>query len=192
MKDKLNFFTNKCDIETIITNENIINITGMIGSGKTTAANIYRKNSNYLVISLDCLFKGQDKENMNPETMEINHILKKKYLNKDNKQYFKKYYDEVITYINNDHKHRIGVVEGQQIYRFLNINEVRGKLIIKRTSIYQCWKRSIKRHLNRKLISLRKKEITKKEYLTDVFYWVKRRTVQLKYYRKLNEFIGQI
>jgi len=37
----------------------------MIGSGKTTLADQYRKDPNFVVISLDCLYRGQDKENMN-------------------------------------------------------------------------------------------------------------------------------
>ncbi len=57
MKNKVHFFIDQTDIEILCTNDNIINITGMIGSGKTTLANQYRNNNNYIVISLDCLYR---------------------------------------------------------------------------------------------------------------------------------------
>lgn len=71
MKNKVRMFIDKKNIEIKCTEDKIINITGMIGSGKTTLANKYRNNSNYIVISLDCLYRGQDKENMNEETMNL-------------------------------------------------------------------------------------------------------------------------
>ncbi len=57
MKNKVSLFIDKTDIEILCTNDNIINITGMIGSGKTTLANQYRNNDKYIVISLDCLYR---------------------------------------------------------------------------------------------------------------------------------------
>ncbi|MCI8346844.1 MAG: ATP-binding protein [Bacilli bacterium] len=60
----------------------------MIGSGKTTLADKYRDNNNYIVISLDCLYRGQDKENMNEDTSRINRILQKKFPNQNNERYF--------------------------------------------------------------------------------------------------------
>ena len=57
MKNKVSLFIDKTDIEILCTNDNISNITGMIGSGKTTLANQYRNNNKYIVISLDCLYR---------------------------------------------------------------------------------------------------------------------------------------
>lgn len=65
MENKIKIIKDKKDIEIRCTEENIINITGMIGSGKTTKANPYRNDKRYIVISLDCLYRGQDKENSN-------------------------------------------------------------------------------------------------------------------------------
>ena len=163
MKNKVRLFIDKKDIEIKCTEDKIINITGMIGSGKTTQANKYRKDNNYIVISLDCLYRGQDKDN-NEETTKINQLLSKKFPKQDNEQYFKEYYCEIIKYINNSNKCVIWVLEGQHIYRYLNLKDIKGKLIIKRTSIIKCWKRSIVRHIKKKKIQLNNKQITKKQY----------------------------
>ncbi len=189
MKNKVRLLIDKEDITFDCTNDKIINITGMIGSGKTTQANNYRKDNNYIVISLDCLYRGQDKKNINEETLKINQILQEKFPNQDDEQFFKKYYYEIIKYINNSNKSVTWVLEGQHIYRFLNPKDVKGKLIIKRTCIIKCYIRSITRHITKKKFQLKNKQITKKQYYTNIIYWIKRRTKQLKYYKDLNKFI---
>ena len=61
MENKIKIIKDKKDVEIQCTEEKIINITGMIGSGKTTKANLYRKNEDYIVISLYFLYRGKDK-----------------------------------------------------------------------------------------------------------------------------------
>lgn len=192
MKKKIRLFIDQKDLVVLCTDDNIINITGMIGSGKTTLANQYRNNSDFIVISLDCLYRGQDKENMNEDTMKINKILEKKFPNENNEKYFQKYYQEIIHYINNTNKDVTYILEGQHIYRYLNFNEIKGRLIIKRTCIIKCWKRSISRHINRKKWELDNNLITRKQYHHNIWYWIKRRTYQLKYFRDFNTFISKI
>lgn len=120
MISKVGLFIDKRDIEIKCTDDRIINITGMIGSGKTTQSEKYRKDNNYIVVSLDCLYRGQDKKHMNDETMKINQILKEKFPNQDNEEHFKKYYYETIEYIKKINKPITWVLEGQHIYRYLN------------------------------------------------------------------------
>ena len=192
MKSKVKLLIDEKDIIFKCTKDNIINITGMIGSGKTTYADKYRKDNNYIVISLDCLYRVQDKENMNEETQNINQILQKKFPNQDNEKFFKEYYYEIIEYINNFSKSVTWVLEGQHIYRFLNPEDIKGKLIIKRTCLVKCYIRSITRHINKKKIQLKNKEITKKQYYSNIIYLIKRRTKQLKYYKDLNKFIQNL
>ncbi len=189
MKNKVRLLIDKKDLEFERTNDKIINITGMIGSGKTTQANKYRENTNYIVVSLDCLYRGQDKENMNKETQNISQILQKKFPNQNNEKFFKEYYCEIIKYINNFNKPVTWILEGQHIYRFLNPEDIKGKLIIKRTCLIKCYIRSIARHISKKKIQLKNKQITKKEYFSNIAYLIKRRTRQLKYYKDLNKFI---
>lgn len=192
MENKITMIQDKKDIEIQCTEENIINITGMIGAGKTTKANLYRNDERYIVISLDCLYRGQDKENMNEETRIINQILKEKFPNQDNERYFKQYYDEIIQYINHCDKEVTWVLEGQQIYRYLNWRDIKGKLIIKRTGLLKCWKRSIIRHIKKKRMLYKQHQITKKQYYENAWYWIKRRTKQLKYYKDFKKFLAEI
>lgn len=180
MENKLNIIKDKKDIEIQCTQEKIINITGMIGSGKSTKANSYRNDEHYLVISLDCLYRGQDKENMNEETRKINEILKQKFPNQDNEQYFKQYYEEIIRYINTSQRDVTWVLEGQQIYRYLNWSDMKGKLIIKRTGLLKCWKRSIVRHIKKKRLLLKQHQITKKTILSKYLVLDKKKNKTIK------------
>ena len=86
MKNRVRWFFSQDDIELFLSDDNIIHITGMIGSGKTTLANQYRNDSRFIVISLDCLYRGQDKENMNEDTAKVNEILIQKFPTQNNEQ----------------------------------------------------------------------------------------------------------
>lgn len=192
MKDKIKLWIDKKDIEIKCTEDKIINITGMIGAGKSTEANKYRNNNNYIVISLDCLYRGQDKGNLNEETIIINKILQKKLPNKDKEEYFKEYYYEIIKYINSVNKPVIWVLEGQHIYRYLSLKDIKGIVIVKRTCLINCWIRSIMRHIKKKKIKLKNNEITKRQYRNDIWNLIKKRTKQVKYYQDLNKFLYEI
>ncbi len=192
MKDKVRLWNDRKDIEIKCSEDKIINITGMIGSGKSTEANKYRNNDHYIVISLDCFYRGQDKDNLNEETKIINKILQKKLPNKDKEEYFKEYYYEILKYINSVNKPVIWVLEGQHIYRYLNLKDIKGTVIVKRTCLFHCWKRSITRHIKKKKIKLKNNEITKKQYYNDIWDLIKKRTKQLKYYQDFNKFLYEM
>lgn len=189
-KMKVSFFKDKDDISLHLTDDNILNITGMIGSGKSTMADKYRNDDNYIVISLDCLYKGQDKENSNIHVENINKIIKEKFPQKDNISNFSEYYMIILKYIKDENK--IGVIEGQQIYRYLNPNELKGSVVVKRTSMFHCWHRSIARHIKKRYKLYKNKEITFKKFISNSWYWIKRRTCQLKYYKNINVFLNEL
>jgi len=151
MKNRVRWFFSQDDLELFLSDDNIIHITGMIGSGKTTLANKYREDNRFVVISLDCLYRGQDKENMNEDTARINEILIQKFPTQNNEQYFREYYQEILHYIESDSRNVTFVLEGQQIYRYLDFSDIKGRLIIKRTSVIKCWYRSIIRHIRKKI-----------------------------------------
>ncbi len=192
MENRVKWFRSQNDIEILCTNDDIIHITGMIGSGKTTLANQYRNDGRFVVISLDCLYRGQDKENMNEDTARINEILAQKFPEQNNQRYFKEYYCEILHYIENFSRKVTFVLEGQQIYRYLDLKDIKGKLIIKRTSILKCWYRSILRHIRRKKKDFQNRKITKREYYQNIWYWIKKRTKQVSYYKRLNSFLEEV
>lgn len=190
--NKVKLLVDKEDIEMVCTNDNIINITGMIGSGKSTTADKYRKDKNYIVISLDCLYRGQDQKNRNDETIKINKMLTRKFPDKQEEKYFREYYNEILNYISECNSSMTFVLEGQHIYRYLKLEDVKGKLIIKRTAIIKCWKRSVIRQIREKKTALKEHKITKRQYYQEMWYWIKRRTKQLKYYKDLNDFLVRV
>ena len=53
MENKIYLFRNRCEYFKILTKDDVINIIGEFGSLKDTLLNSYRKNKNYIVISLD-------------------------------------------------------------------------------------------------------------------------------------------
>ncbi len=192
MKNRVRWFFSQDDLELFLSDDNIIHITGMIGSGKTTLANKYREDNRFVVISLDCLYRGQDKENMNEDTARINEILIQKFPTQNNEQYFREYYQEILHYIESDSRNVTFVLEGQQIYRYLDFSDIKGRLIIKRTSVIKCWYRSIIRHIRKKRQAFKKRQITRSEYYHNIWYWMKRRTRQVKYYKRMNYFLEMI
>ncbi len=55
---KVGIFRNKKDIDIQLTPDHIINVTGMIGSGKSTYANQYKNKENHIIISFDYVLSG--------------------------------------------------------------------------------------------------------------------------------------
>ena len=100
---KINFFKDKKDYERILTNDEIINIIGSKGSGKTTTSLKYMNDENYVVINCDRLLElpsGVEHK----ELSKIRDILKKKYVTiKEGKEFYKQYID-IIDYIKKENK----------------------------------------------------------------------------------------
>lgn len=83
-------------------------------------------------------------------------------------------------------------MEGQHIYRYLSLKDIKGILIVKRTCLINCWIRSITRHIKKKKIKLKNDEITKRQYRNEIWNLIKKRTKQVKYYQDLNKFLYEI
>lgn len=64
---RIGIIKNKRDIEISISNDTITNITGLMGSGKTTLSKTIHNNSNALLIQLDCLFCKNRQNNNNKQ-----------------------------------------------------------------------------------------------------------------------------
>ena len=77
MESKINLLKDKPDYIKKITNDNIINVTGSVGLGKSTYGKKYRNNNDYIVISLDSIRSDKDPDTMNNDILELRKILLK-------------------------------------------------------------------------------------------------------------------
>ena len=136
---------------------NILYITGLSGSGKSTLAKDYAKKYDAQIIEIDS-FEDYDPGDSNPfikkaidEYPEFETALKNGYRDKDgnfNEELRNSIINKVIKYVihlcNQDREH-LYIIEGLQLYLFIDI-DLQGKpLIIKGTSVLSSESRAIKR-----------------------------------------------
>ncbi len=175
----LSFAHDKKDLEICITEDNVLNITGIVGSGKSTLANQYKNNYKYIVITIDNFFFADINE-LDNETKKIRIMLEKKY-QKLRPLEFEYYYLDIVKYAKENIKDKILVLDGAQIYYCVDYSKIVGNIIIKRTSIMK----SFIRALNRDLKDIKEKNKSKKEK----YKIIKRRLNQISDYKNLNKFI---
>ena len=179
-------FKNQDDLEIVLTSDNIINIIGTKGSGKTTLSLKYL-NDNYIVVNCDRLLELPSKEKEDKELLKIRNVLKEKYGEIKEGNAFIDCYNEIVNYIIN--KNKCGLVEGN-ILRDININLLKGTIIIKRTSIFKSFIRAVKRDYHNEYFM--KKEKEKHKYLYKIIRFIKitkRRISIFKESRDINKII---
>ena len=94
MESKICLFKDRPDYIKKISDDEIINVTGSVGSGKSTYGRKYRDNPDYIVIGLDSILSDKDPDTMNDEILELREILLKKY--KNLKLDEMNYYNEIV------------------------------------------------------------------------------------------------
>lgn len=77
-ESKILLLKDKKDYVKKITDDNIINVTGSVGSGKSTYGIRYHNNKDYVVIGFDSLFKDNDPDTLNEDVLEFRRVLLKK------------------------------------------------------------------------------------------------------------------
>lgn len=166
-------YVDKEPLHCVITNDKVINVTGEGGSGKTTYCDIYRKNSDYIVIDYDLIIADVDPKN----TLE--HSLREMLLRKhgvnffrtntleEKRKVFTTMYEEIVDYLLPSGKTL--VLDGTQLRFIDDVKKIRGELLVLRPSIETCVQRSVKRKKeqspNISLIELRKYEQKRRETL---------------------------
>ena len=123
-----------------LTNDNIINITGESGSGKTYFTNKYINDNNYIVIDTDIVFS--DKLSDNEACIKLREIFKdkeKNYLFTN----FDEFYLKTLDYFK-DSKKTI-VIDSAQYRNIKDYSILKGQIIVMRTSIEVCYKRTLER-----------------------------------------------
>lgn len=135
---KISLFKDKPDLIVKITNDNITNVTGSVGSGKSTYGRKYRDNKDYIVIGLDSLYDDNDPNTLNDDIKELRKILIKKYKKLEKEEML--YYNDMIEFILS--KNKKGIIEGGHLMHMKNISDFKGTVIVKRTARIKCYLRA--------------------------------------------------
>lgn len=188
--NKIYLFKDRDDYVKIITKDNIFNITGEKGSGKSYFGDMKDVDKN-VVIHLDPVFLPVGSKE-HGDSSKVREILIHKYGDKINPdKYFEKdYYKEIIKYIGN----KEGYIEGGSIAEIQDISIIKGTVIVKRTGVFKCFIRTIKRDYHNEYfmneeIKKHGKFIAKFTRLHKV---IKRRKKIFKTYHNIEDFINRL
>ena len=170
--NKIYLFKDQEDYIKDLTDDNIVNVIGTKGSGKTTSSLKYIDDDDYIVINCDRLFKLPSTEKEDKELTNIRNILNDKYgkLNMDDD--FTNCYNDIVEYILS--KNKKGLIEGNVIQN-IDSKLLKGKIIIKRTSPYKSFKRAVKRDYQNEYFMNIEKEKHKYLYKLTRLYKIRKR-----------------
>lgn len=168
----------KMPYEKNITNDNIINVTGQSGTGKSYFCQQYK---NHLIIDTDEIFSEDRFKLTTGINKELGEYFRSKYnplpsLGDD----FDLIYQDILNYCKKYDK--TIVIDCAQFHCIKNINLLKGKIIIMRTCIDNCYKRCINR-FKKNNPNASKEDISK--------YTEKKKSIY-KWYKSSNKFIIKI
>lgn len=185
IKDKrlITLFIDRKPYEKIITNDKVLNITGESGSGKSTYTNKYLNDDNYIVIDTDEI-RGNNII-VNDKVNEFREYLNNKYDNNipDICSSFAIIYKEILDYYKDSDK--TIVIDSAQFRNLITEDEIgllKGKIVIIRTSIDECYNRVINRF----------KSNNKNYSNEDLIKYQNKKLGIYKWYKSLNDFIKKI
>lgn len=164
-----------------LTNDNIINLTGQSGSGKSTFARENFSSLEYEIIDTDIVFNDKMFEEASGLNKKLGLYFRQKYkkvpsLNND----FDLIYTDIIKYCQSIDKTII--IDCAQFHSCKDIKILKGKIIILRTDVDTCYNRVISRWIN-----------MHKDYnQADLNAYMKRKKAIYSWYLGSNEFIRKI
>ncbi len=164
-----------------LTNDNIINLTGQSGSGKSTFARENFSSLEYEIIDTDIVFNDKMFEEASGLNKKLGLYFRQKYkkmpsLNND----FDLIYTDIIKYCQSIDKTII--IDCAQFHFCKDIKILKGKIIILRTDVDTCYNRVISRWIN-----------MHKDYnQADLNAYMKRKKAIYSWYLGSNEFIRKI
>ena len=176
-----------------LTDDDVINVIGTKGSGKTTSTLKYINDDDYIVVNCDRLYDmPTDKIVEDKFLIEIKDMLKKKYGKICEGETFINCYNDILDFIKK--KDKKALIEGNVIYDIKPITSLKGIIIVKRTGIIKCFIRTIKRDYPIKYFL--NQEIEKHGKLLGRFYRfkniVKRRKNIFKIYHEIENIIDDL
>ena len=190
---KIYLFKDRCDYIKKLTDDNVVNIIGTKGSGKTTSSLKYINDDNYIVINCDRLLELPENNIYEDKELSIiRKMLKDKYGKILEGKYFINCYNDIIEYIK--YKKKKALIEGNIIQDIEPITLLKGKVIVKRTGIIKCFIRTIKRDYPNEYFM--KLEIEKHGKILGKFYRFKniviRRKNIFKIYHDIEKIIDEL
>ena len=176
-----------------LTDDDVINVIGTKGSGKTTSTLKYINDDDYIVVNCDRLYDmPTDKIVEDKFLIEIKDMLKKKYGKICEGETFINCYNDILDFIKK--KNKKALIEGNVIYDIKPITLLKGTVIVKRTGIIKCYIRAIKRDYPIRYFL--DQEIEKHGKLLGRFYRfkniVKRRKNIFKIYHEIENIIEDL
>jgi hypothetical protein len=188
--DKIKLFKDQNDFEKVLTDDNIINIIGSKGSGKTTSTIEYLDNDEYIVVNCDRLLELPSGEKEDKELDKIRNLLKDKYKEIKEGEEFVNCYNDIVAYILKNNKK--GIIEGNVI-QDIDPSSLKGKVIIKRTAKFKCFIRAVKRDYKNEYFMNLEKENHKYFYkLTRLFKITKRRLKIFKQTKDIDDIVKKL
>lgn len=190
-EDKIFLFRDRPDYVKKITDDDLFNITGEKGSGKSFFGENLDNNSFY-VVHLDSVFIPEG-SSFHKESDDVKKMLIKKYGNDLEPERFfcEKYYSDIVNF-----SLKFGrpvYIEGGNFSDILDVSVIAGTVIVKRTSVIKCFFRVLKRDYKNEYFmkqSIKKYGRLGKLYrFRDVF---KRRIKIFKSYHKIEDFIKRL
>ena len=141
---KLYLFKDRKDYIKDLTDDDVINVIGLKGSGKTTSTLKYINDDNYIVINCDKLLSMPIDSDIEDKSLSIiKELLIDKYEKISEGKEFINCYEDIVEYAKDNNKKLL--IEGNVLYDIEPITRLVGKVIIKRTGVVKCFFRTIKR-----------------------------------------------
>ena len=177
----INLFIDKNPYTIGITDDNVINLTGQSGSGKTTYAEKNFNSDEYLIIDTDEIFNDNRYEKATGINKKLGEYFRIKYEMLPNcGDNFDLIYKEILDYCKKYNK--IIVIDCAQFHCIKDIGILKGKLIIIRTCINNCYNRTIERY----------KKTSTNYTEEDLNKYIEKKKALFKWYKYSNNFIKNI
>lgn len=177
----INLYIDKDPYIKQITNDNIINLTGQSGSGKSTYAQEHYSSDDYLVIDTDEVLSENRFDKSNGINKELGKYFRSKYEELPNcGDDFDLIYSEILDFCKKYDK--TIVIDCAQFYCIKDIGLLKGTMVIIRTCIDTCYNRTIER-FKKNNPNYTEEELNK---------YSERKKAIYKWYKYSNEFIEKI
>ncbi len=168
-----------------ITDDKIINLTGQSGSGKSYYAKEHFNSEDYVTIDTDEIFSDKRFSKTSGINKELGIMFREKYKELPNlTEQFDMIYDDILDYCKNIDK--TIVIDCAVFHCIKDINKLKGTVIVIRTCIDTCYKRTISRWIDN-----HKKQNS--DYTNEELEKFKNKKKGIySWYNGSNEFLGKI